>query len=139
MEKFIMTNDVTLLCVTANSFPEGITEAHERLRALLPSTVGRNFYGISSPNQRGVIVYHAATEQQYVGEAEELKLEMFTLMKGEYIGEVIHDYPQDVQKIGRVFREILSDPQIDHQGCCVELYLNDKDVQCMVRTDSSVK
>ncbi len=139
MEKFLIDNDIIVLCVSANSFPEGVSEAHERLHSLLPNIQGRNFYGLSSPNQLGEIVYKAAVEQQYVGEAKQLKCESFVLRKGEYIGSIVYDFPNHMQEIGKVFNDILGDPRIDHKGCCVEVYLNEKDVQCMVRIDSSVK
>ncbi len=137
MEKFIVKKDIPLLCVTATSFPEGVLKAHEKLHTILATTEGRIIYGISCPNQQGVIVYRAAAEQQYDGEAEQLKCESLTLKKGNYMGTIIHNFHDDVRQIGKVFQKLIADPNIDPDGFCIEWYINENDVQCMVRLNSS--
>ena len=135
METYILKDDVKLLCVDATSFPEGITEAHDKLRALLPKNNGQNFYAISHPLENGKIIYKAAVEESFSGESDELKLETFILKKGKYIGSRIVNYADHMESIGMTFQKILHDPRIDPHGCCVEKYLNEKDVQCMVRLE----
>lgn len=39
----------------------------------------------------------------------------------------------DIPAIGKAFKELLAIPGIDPEGACVEWYLSNKDVQCMVR------
>jgi len=136
MDTIKVENDIIVLCVTAKSFPEGISEAHETLHNLLPTSEDRNFYGISSPNEHDVIVYKAAVEQLYEGEAEKLKCETFIIRKGDYISCTIRDFHNDVGSIGKAFHELLADSRIDPQGYCVEVYLNETDVQCMVRLNT---
>jgi hypothetical protein len=133
MDKFTLKEDIKVFCVTASSFPEGISAAHEKLHALLPSDAARRFYGISFPQSLGKIIYKAAVEQEYEGEAEKLGCEKFIIKKGEYISSIIKDYSNNIPSIGETFRRMLSDPRIDPEGCCVEVYLNDRDMQCMVR------
>jgi hypothetical protein len=135
MDKFTLKEDVKVFCVTATSFPQGISAAHEKLHALLPSDAGRKFYGISYPESLGKIIYKAAVQQQYEGEAEKLGCESFVIKKGEYISQVITDYANDLQRIGEIFQTMLADPRIDPNGCCVEDYLNDRDMRCMIRLD----
>ncbi len=78
METIILENDIKVICVKAVSFPDGIQDAHDKLRAMFPPIPTRRYFGISYPQQGG-IVYRAAT------------------------------------------------------GYCLEWYLSDKDVRCMVR------
>jgi hypothetical protein len=40
---------------------------------------------------------------------------------------------KDVFSMGKAFDELISHPAIDPQGCCVEWYLTQNDVRCMVR------
>ena len=137
METFSIEKDILVLCVTATSFPKGVLKAHERLHALLSTIEGRNFYGISCPNEQGLIVYKAAAEQQYDGEAKQLNCETFIIKKGNYISNTIRDFHKDVGSIGKAFHELLADSRIDPEGCCVEMYLNQDDVQCMIRLEAS--
>ena len=136
MDTINLENDIIVLCVTAKSFPEGISAAYETLHDLLPTSEGRNFYGISCPNEQDVIVYKAAVEQLYAGEAEKLKCETFVIRKGDYIGYTIRNFHEDIGSIGKAFHELLADSRIDPEGCCVEVYLNETDVQCMIRLNT---
>ncbi len=133
MKKFIVEKDIHLLCVTASSFPEGVQKAHNTLRETVPHVEGRNFYGVSRPNQQGTIVYKAAAEQTYACEAEQLKYEALTLKKGNYSGKIIRNFHSDARQIGEVFQQLIANPKIDPNGFCVEWYINENDVQCMVR------
>ena len=136
MDTIKVENDIKVLCVTASSFPEGISAAHETLHNLLATSEDRNFYGISCPNEQGVIVYKAAAEQLHAGEAEQLKCETFIIKKGDYISYTIRDFHKDMGSIGKAFHKLLEDSRIDPEGCCVEVYLNQDDVQCMIRLDT---
>lgn len=117
-------------------FPEGILAAHEKLHDLLSTSEDRNFYGISCPNEEGAIVYKAAAEQLHDDEAKQLKCETFIIKKGDYISYTIRDFHKDMGSIGKAFHELLADSRIVAEGCCVEVYLNQDDVQCMIRLDT---
>ena len=86
-EKFNIDKDIKTLFITATSFPEGVLSAHQKLHSILPSAQNRTFYGISWPED-GKIIYKAAAEELYKGEAEQLGLETFTIKKGEYISDM---------------------------------------------------
>ncbi len=124
--------DIRLICVQATSFPHGVQAAHEKLHALLQGSGQRRFYGLSRPEGGGGIVYKAAAEELHEGEAEQLGCESFTVRKGSFSMIAIHDYMKDVESIGRAFNELLKEPALDPQGYCLEWYISDKDVQCMV-------
>lgn len=132
METITLDNDITVFYVTAKSFPDGIMDAHNELHALVPFSKNRKFFGISRP-ETDIIVYKAATEEIHPGEAKELNLDTIVLKKGEYVCLTIKDYRKDIQSIDRAFKKLLSSPGLDPQGYCVEWYINDTDVKCMVR------
>ena len=91
MEIYHLEKDINLFCVTATSFPEGVQAAHRELHSLLPSTEGRNFFGISYPKGKGEILYRAAVEELYSGEGEKSGCELFTIKRGDYLSETLSD------------------------------------------------
>jgi hypothetical protein len=133
METITLDKDIRVFYVTAKSFPDGIMEAHKALHSLVPFSKERKYFGISRPENGGKIVYKAATEEINPHEAEKLNCETLVLKKGKYIALDIQDYMKDIKSIERAFEKLLSHPDIDPQGYCVEWYLNEKDVRCMVR------
>ena len=134
METINLSNDIKVFYITATSFPEGILEAHQKLHALVPFSTERKYFGISRPED-GVIVYKAAAEELTPGEGEKLDCETMVLKKGNYISIVINDYMKDIPSIQKTFKELLDYPGIDPKGYCVEWYISDKDVRCMIRLE----
>jgi hypothetical protein len=134
METFKLEKDIQVFCVTADSFPFGVMEAHQKLRSLVPSD-NRRFFGISRPKNGG-IEYKASAEEMKQGEAEKLGCESFTIKAGNYSFTIIKDFMKDTSLIGKVFQQLLANPVIDPQGYCLEWYLGDKDVRCMVKLNS---
>jgi hypothetical protein len=132
MEKFTFDNDITVFYITANSFPEGIMDAHKKLHSIVPTASGRRFFGISRP-EKGVIIYKAAAEEINQGEANKLKCKTLVIKKGNYVCITIKDYTKDVLSIDKVFQKLTSISEIDPSGYCIEWYLNDTDVKCMIR------
>jgi hypothetical protein len=132
MEDLILDKDITVFYVTASSFPEGITEAHHRLHKLTAFSGARNYFGISRP-ENGAIVYRAGAEEKFEGEGKKLNCDTLVLKKGKYIFNTIHNYLKDPQQISKTFNKLLKSTDIDPDGYCVEWYINDKDVKCMVR------
>ena len=140
MESFFLEQDIKVFYVTATSFPDGIQEAYQKLHSIIGLPVGRRFFGISYPETPATIIYKAAVEESYPGEGDLLGCETLVIKKGQYISIYIKDFMKDIPKIGRSFQELLADKRIDPNGSCVEEYINDKDVRCMVRLkDNSEK
>ena len=133
MEEFILKEDIKVFCETAKSFPDGIPKAHQDLRSMVPFSADRRYFGISRPNEKGVIIYYAATEEIYQGEAEEFGCETFIIESGKYISMIIHNFSDHLQSITKAFHELTEYQGIDPEGYCIEYYLNEKDVRCMVR------
>ncbi|MEO8446767.1 MAG: transcriptional regulator [bacterium] len=138
MEKYNLDIDIKIFCVTADSFPDGILAAHQKLHSLLPTSAGRNFFGVSRPEDGSKIIYRAGVEESFGGEAEQYNCEKIIIKKGVYITIDIPDFHKDIQSIGRAFQELLKDPDIDQEGYCVEMYKGESEVKCMVRLNSKL-
>jgi hypothetical protein len=137
MENFTLDHDIKVLCVTAKSFPEGIMETHQNLHALVPYSNERRYFGMSCPNEKGVIIYKTAAEELYQNEAELFGCETLVIKSGQYITISIKDYVKDLSSIGKAFQILLSQQNLDPDGYCVEWYLKNKEVMCMIRLKSS--
>jgi hypothetical protein len=133
METFTIDKDIPVFYITATSFPEGILEAHEKLHALVPFSGNRRYFGLSRPEHEGEIVYKAAAEELVRGEAKKLNLETMVIRRGTYKCITINNYVIDPPSIEKAFGRILQQPGLDPNGYCVEWYLNEKDVRCMVK------
>ena len=137
MEKFTLDRDINLLCVRAKSFPQGVADAFKNLENLHPSVIQRDFYGISHSSENGEIIYKAAVEESFDGEAETFGCEKFTIRKGEYATETIHDFTKNLEAFGSTFHKLLQHPQLDPNAACVEWYKNGDEVLCMVRLENN--
>ncbi|MBL0356846.1 MAG: transcriptional regulator [Chitinophagaceae bacterium] len=132
MEKYFLDKDIRTFCVTAATFPEGVSAAHQQLRSLLPSAEGSNLFGISMGAGKGDIVYKAAVEELYDGEAGKYGCEIFIIRQGIYIAAILQHWRRNELLVGETFRSLLHHPEIDEEGYCVEVYMNETDVKCMV-------
>jgi predicted transcriptional regulator YdeE len=134
METLTFDKDITVFYVTASSFPEGVMAAHQKLHSLIPFSTTRKYFGLSRPESSdNKIIYRAAAEQLEAGEAKKLNLDTIVLKKGRYTVITIRDYMKDIPAIGNAFQQLISLPDIDPQGYCVEWYVTDKEVKCMIR------
>jgi len=130
MEKYEVPAAITVACITATNFPDGVMGAHQAVHAKFPAGNGRRFFGISRPDKK-TIVYKAAAEI-LPGDSID-GLETFVIQKGIYVGEYLHNFMEDVQQVGSTFRHILEQPGLDPNGYCLEIYEGDKDMRCLVR------
>ena len=138
MEIYNLKNNIEVFYVTAVNFPEGIEDAYKKLYSILPENKMRNFFGISYPNENGNIIYKAAAEALFPGESEKYNLESFTIKKGDYISEKITNWKKDVSEVSNVFQKLLQDNRINRQnGYCLEMYVNDNDMICLVPIEPS--
>ncbi len=132
MEPYIIEKDIPVSCVRAASFPQGVEAAHTRLHSLFPSSDKRTFYGISYSDGKGGIIYKAAAQQLDENEAKQYGLETFVIRKGEYMSELLLNFCEDPAIVGKTFQQLLALPELDPQGYCLEIYLSDTDMRCMV-------
>lgn len=132
MEIFNLEKDIPVFCVSAHSFPDGIEAAHQKLHSLITGSAERNYFGISQPNRNGIIEYQAAAEEVRNNEGLSLGCKSFVIKKGNYACIMLKDYTKNLQSIGRAFEQLLTHPDLDPQGYCLEWYLNEQEVRCMV-------
>ncbi len=134
MGTFLLEKDINVMCLTAKFFPEGVHDVHEDLKALVPNSDQRLFFGISRPDQNHQIIYKAATESKTQNEARTLNLEPFTISKGSFYYITLIDYYKNIPNVETTFKKLLSHPNIDPDGYCLEWYLNGgRNVRCMVK------
>lgn len=134
MEKLKFDKDIVVMYVEATSFPDGVMAAHQKLHSLFPFSADRRYFGISRPED-GQIQYKAAAEVLTSGEAENLNLPTVVLKAGDYHSITIHDFMKDIPAIQNAFNELIALPDIDPEGYCVEEYINQNDMICMVRIE----
>ncbi len=134
MNTFILDRDITAFYVTAISFPEGIYAAVQNIHRLAPHAQGRQFFGISRPENGGSIVYRAAATEISEGELEsKSELVKFIITKGTYVEKIVNNYQTNIPAIAEAFQELIHHDNIDPDGYCVEWYLSESDVRCMVK------
>lgn len=139
MKKYKIEKDIDLMYVEASSFPEGIEEAFRKLEAVLPKSNDRRFFGISYMGENNNIIYKAAAEESYPGESEKYGLNSFTVRKGNYISETIANWRNNVSLIGSTFQKMLRQQNIRADGYCLEIYINETDVQCLVPMETEAE
>jgi hypothetical protein len=140
LKKVIIQNfndDIKVFYVKADSFPDGIKAAHNKLHSLVQSADGRRFFGISYPDKAGSIIYKAAAEESTPGEAEKYGCKTFVIKQGDYLSHTIKDWRKDESAIARTFQLMLRDPRVDSNGYCLEVYPNENDIVCLVKLDSN--
>jgi len=134
MEIVHIEKNIPVFFVTATSFPEGIADAHEKLRKILDHSKPRNIYGISRP-ENGQIIYRAAAQELYAGEGKQHQCETLVLPAGDYASLTVEHYAENISAINNNFQDLLHLSDIDKNGYCVEWYFNNEDVKCMVRLE----
>ena len=135
MESYVIDKDIRLCCKTASTFPEGVLAAHQSLHTTFEFDGKRRFFGLSRPD-KGSIIYKAAVEIFDDENPEDFEAQPGLIKMGEYTSLIIKDFRKDVPAIGKAFQLLLTNPAIDPEGYCVELYIGMDDVRCMVRLKS---
>jgi hypothetical protein len=136
METISIDTDISVICIRTESFPGGITKAKQELKHRVPHFSKRRYFGILREEETDGVEYKAGVEEKFQGEACKLNCENFMIRSGHYVGLTIKDYTMDIQIISSLFRKLIALPGIDPEGYCIQWYVNDKDVRCMVRLDS---
>ena len=68
-------------------------------------------------------------------EAAQPGLERFTIPGGAYNTYYIQDYRNNLAAIGECFQLLIGQAEADPNGYCIEWYIGDNDVKCMVRSN----
>lgn len=132
MKNYTLENDIKVMYVQAETFPDGIQKAFDTLDSKLVNIEGIIYYGISYLDD-GKIVYKAGVEERFGGEADKLDVKTLTIKKGEYLTETILDWRENMSAFSAVFQKLLDTPKLDRNSFCVEWYKSDTEVMCMVK------
>jgi hypothetical protein len=137
MEKYILQCDLKVFGVQVKTFPVGIDEAFYELIKKTDDCAGeRNYYGVSSMDYDGEIIYKAVAEEKYTDEAEKFNYEQTTIEKGEYFFTILKGWSSKKHCIKDIFHEMMKDERVDKTKPCVEWYKNDDEMLCMVKAKS---
>lgn len=128
-----MKTDIKVFGVKVKSFPNDIGKAFDGLIKMFPEGDTPSYYGISQMAENGSMEYFATAEEIYNGEAEKYNCDRYTIGKGEYMKETIHDWPRKTDSIKNVFHEMIQDNRVDKTKPAVERYKNDQEILCMVK------
>ncbi len=130
MDSFTFQEDIITYSQDADVFPGGVKKAHDALRERLPKNERRHFYGVSWPSKEGGIKYKALAEklegEDYPG------LDTFVIKNGPYNSFYISNYRENESKIPEAFEILVKQHEVDPNGYCLEWYINEHDVKCMV-------
>jgi predicted transcriptional regulator YdeE len=132
METIKVEEDIHVFGTEVRTFPAGVKEAFDALEKKIPDGRNRAYYGLSRMKPDGGIFYVAAAEEKQPGEAEKLNYTRYTIAKGEYAAQSIHNWMENIDKIKDVFHELLQ-KDIDENTFCVEWYKSDDEMICMVK------
>ena len=134
MEKLIFENDIKVFGIEVKTFPSGIDEAFKELIDKTGDDAGaREYYGISSMNSNGKIIYKAVAEEKYDDEAKKYTYPESTIEKGEYFFETLKDWKNNTACIKDIFNEMMKDDRVNKTKPCVEWYKNGEEMLCMVK------
>jgi hypothetical protein len=134
METIKIKENISVFGFRVHSFPEGIKDAFGNLMNLVPDGIDRTYYGISYMNGDEVI-YHAAVQELNPGEAERYNCERYTIEKGEYTADRVHQWMKKVHTIKDIFSAMLKDECPLESRPAIEWYLNDDEMICMIRIE----
>ncbi len=107
MKQHIFKEDLNVMYVPAETFPDDVFVAHQKLHAIVQSKENREFYGISIQDTNGKIQYKAAVSENYRGEGVSFELKTYRLKKGSYNYITIPDDKNDSASEGNAFKIFL--------------------------------
>lgn len=134
MEKLTLEKNLNVFGMEVTTFPAGIEEAFDALIKQTGDSAGeRNYYGVSSINKDGKMIYKAVAEERYEGEAKKFNYEKDMIEKGEYLYKTLYHWANKTCMIKDIFSEMINDEHVDTMKPCVEWYKNDEEMLCMVK------
>ncbi len=134
MEIYNQTKNIKVFGLQVKTFPLGIGEAFEALAKSITDGYNRSYYGISYFNEAGQIVYKAAAQETYEGEAKKYDYDQYLIEKGEYLMEPVKDWRKKTDCIKDIFHTMMEDSRAGDTSTCIEWYIDDDDMLCLIKT-----
>ena len=133
MKVFEQTYDQPVFGHLVKTFPNGIGEAFGALMKTIPDGDKRSYYGLSKMDDRGAVLYWVAAEEKFAGEAERYGYERFTILKGNYLSELVPNWKNNLACIKDVFHQLMQDDTADTTKHCIEWYYAEDEMLCMIQ------
>jgi predicted transcriptional regulator YdeE len=137
VEKMSFPHALKVFGMYVKTFPDGIGAAFDALIERMPSDQNRSYFGISQMGSDGDILYYAAAEETFEGEASSYGYDIYLVKEGEYLTVTVKDWRQKTHCIKDVFEAMLDDDRIDKTNPCIEWYKNDDEMVCMVKLNTN--
>ena len=131
-EEFIFESDIPIICIVADSFPDGVMEAHQKLHSRITHSVDRKYFSVSWMKEGGSLHYQAGAEILDPQDASIQDGVPFTIRKGKYSSITIHDFMNNIHAIAEAFQQLLKNENMDPNGYGLEWYVSQSEVKCMV-------
>ena len=133
METYNLKSDLKVFGKEVRTFPLGVAEAFHELITMIPDGSHRAYYGISHIDEMGKIIYKAAAEENYAGEAEKYNCKRYLIEKGEYLAVSITNWRDNTDCIKDAFHDMMEDDRADKTGEVVEWYKTETEMLCLVK------
>jgi len=137
METYNLKNDLKVFGKEVRTFPLGVAEAFHELLTMIPDGSHRAYYGLSHIDEMGKIIYKAAAEENYAGEAEKYNCKRYLIEKGEYLAVSITNWRDNTDCIKDVFHDMMEDDRADKTKEVVEWYKTETEMLCLVKAKES--
>ena len=137
METYNLKNDLKVFGKEVRTFPLGVAEAFHELLTMIPDGSHRAYYGLSHIDEMGKIIYKAAAEEKYAGEAEKYNCKRYLIEKGEYLSVTITNWRDNTDCIKDVFHDMMEDDRADKTKEVVEWYKTETEMLCLVKAKES--
>ena len=131
MYDFLLDDDILLLGRTVPDFPTGIEAAFNALMDALPNPLQRSYYGVSTMDATGNVLYFAAAEAFGTNEAEGYDTRV--IPAGTYLARNISGWRTQTDCIKDYFGEMMQEPAYDRQSPAIEWYQNDEELVLLLR------
>jgi predicted transcriptional regulator YdeE len=122
---------LTLMYIKAETFPEGITPAWDKLDKTLKSIGGREFYGAAKMID-GKMEYRACVVPLDENEHKQLGMDTFSIPAGNYAAKNLIDWHSHIPEIREIFMELNSKFAANPGLYNLEYYLNNKELIIML-------
>jgi len=133
METYNLKNDLKVFGKEVRTFPLGVAEAFHDLLTMIPDGSHRAYYGLSHIDEMGKIIYKAAAEENYAGEAEKYNCKRYLIEKGEYLAVSITNWRDNTDCIKDVFHDMMEDDRADKTKEVVEWYKTETEMLWLVK------
>jgi hypothetical protein len=122
---------VRLVACRAESFPDGIKAAWDRLESRLASLKQRRFYGLTYLEADG-LAYYACVEPIDEAEIAALGFPVLTLAGGTYARVKLPNWQEHAGEIGGIFEQLMANHRKTPGGPTVEYYRSQSELHLLI-------